>query len=127
MTELFTRHCSACAPGTPSLSPQQCAALASEVPEWQVVSPETSHAAAPPALRLQREYRFKSYLAGVEWVRTIAQIAEQEDHHPDLLIRYKRVRVELWTHTVKGLSENDFILAAKFDRAYQTFQPKNGS
>lgn len=122
MTELYARHCSPYAPGTPGLTPQECSALGSEVPEWRVVQPEISDAALPPVLRLQREYRFKSYLAGVEWVRTIAQVAEHEDHHPDILIRYKRVRVELWTHTVKGLSENDFILAAKFDRAYQALQ-----
>jgi 4a-hydroxytetrahydrobiopterin dehydratase len=122
MTELYTRHCSPCAPGSPSLSPQQCATFRAEVPEWQILSPESSHTAPAPAPRLQREYRFRSYLAGVEWVRTIAQLADQEDHHPDILLRYKRVRVELWTHTVRGLSENDFILAAKFDQAYQGAQ-----
>lgn len=66
---------------------------------------------------IQREYRFKDFKEVIAFFNRIAQIAEEENHHPDLKIGYNRVGVELSTHALKGLSENDFILAAKFDRA----------
>ena len=61
---------------------------------------------------------------GARWVPLIGEIADSEDHHPDLHLFFKKVVVELWTHTVNGLSENDFILAAKFDRAYDSYPGK---
>jgi len=61
---------------------------------------------------------------GARWVPLIGELADSEDHHPDLHLFYKKVVVELWTHTVNGLSENDFILAAKFDKAYESYSGK---
>jgi pterin-4a-carbinolamine dehydratase len=61
-------------------------------------------------------------MAGVRWFALLASIAEQEDHHPDAVVTWCRVKLTLWTHTVRGLSENDFILAAKLERAWREFK-----
>jgi 4a-hydroxytetrahydrobiopterin dehydratase len=76
--------------------------------------------------KIKREYRFKSYLDGVAWVQRAAEISDAEDHHPDIRILYRKVQVEFWTHTVNGLSENDYILAAKLDRDYDEFVAERG-
>jgi len=62
---------------------------------------------------IQKEFRFKSYLAGLDFAYSVGKIAELEDHHPDILIRWRRVRLILSTHAIKGLSQNDFVIAAK--------------
>lgn len=68
-------------------------------------------------LRLTRTVKFKGFMAGVELVNRIATIAEAESHHPDLLLTYGSVTIWLWTHAAGGLTENDFILAARLDQA----------
>jgi len=67
---------------------------------------------------IQREFRFKSYLAGLDFAYSLGRIAELENHHPDLFIGWRRVKVVLSTHAIKGLSQNDFIMAAKAELAY---------
>ncbi|SRR6266566_1302468 len=69
---------------------------------------------------IQKEFRFKSYLSGLEFAHSLGKIAEQEDHHPEMLVGWRRVRVTFSTHTIKGLSQNDFIMAAKAELAYRT-------
>lgn len=65
---------------------------------------------------IRKEYQFKNFKEVIAFFNQIAQVSEEENHHPDLKIGYNRVGVELSTHSIKGLSENDFILAAKFDQ-----------
>ncbi len=65
--------------------------------------------------QISKEYKFKDFLGAVNFVNKISEIAEEEGHHPDIHIFYNRVRLELSTHSIGGLSENDFILAAKID------------
>lgn len=65
--------------------------------------------------KIEKEYRFKNFVETMAFVNSIAQIAESEGHHPDLFISYNRLVVTLWTHALSGLTENDFILAAKID------------
>jgi 4a-hydroxytetrahydrobiopterin dehydratase len=72
---------------------------------------------------IEKEFRFKSYQEGLAFANEIGQIAEKEDHHPDILIKWRRVKLTLSTHSVKGLSENDFILAAKSELKYQESKP----
>lgn len=67
---------------------------------------------------IQKEFRFKSYLGGLDFAYSVGKIAELENHHPDLLIGWHRVRVVLTTHTIKGLSQNDFVMAAKSELEY---------
>jgi len=66
--------------------------------------------------QLVKAYRFPDFVQAVEFVNRITPVAEAEGHHPDLLVTWGRVRVQLWTHAARGLTENDFVLAAKFDR-----------
>ena len=68
---------------------------------------------------IEKEYRFTSYLEGLDFGYAVGKIAEEQDHHPDILVRWRRVKLTLSTHSVKGLSENDFILAARADLKYQ--------
>jgi 4a-hydroxytetrahydrobiopterin dehydratase len=67
---------------------------------------------------IQKEFRFKSYLAGLDFAYSLGKIAEQQNHHPDLFIGWRRVKVVLSTHAIKGLSQNDFVMAAKSELEY---------
>jgi 4a-hydroxytetrahydrobiopterin dehydratase len=71
---------------------------------------------------IQKEFRFKSYLEGLGFACSLGRIAEIENHHPDLLIGWRRVKVVLATHAIKGLSQNDFVMAAKSETEYQRAQ-----
>jgi 4a-hydroxytetrahydrobiopterin dehydratase len=64
---------------------------------------------------ITKEFAFKNFVAAMQFVNKVAEIAEGEGHHPDIHIHYNRVRFDIWTHAIDGLSENDFILAAKID------------
>ncbi|HEX2647217.1 MAG TPA: 4a-hydroxytetrahydrobiopterin dehydratase, partial [Candidatus Dormibacteraeota bacterium] len=79
------------------------------LPGWSVVQAEGHD-------ELTRTLKFKGFLAGVDLVGRIAEVAEAEGHHPDLHLTYGSLRVDLWTHAAGGLTENDFVLAAKIDR-----------
>jgi 4a-hydroxytetrahydrobiopterin dehydratase len=109
-TPLAERHCVACKPGTPALSRDASSGLLEDLPGWSVEEVD-GH------LELTRTYTFKGFLPGVELVNRFASVAETEGHHPDLLLTYGSLAVGLWTHAAGGLTENDFILAARLDRA----------
>jgi len=68
--------------------------------------------------RIEKEFRFKSYLAGLQFAYSVGRIAEEEDHHPDMLVGWRRVRLTFSTHSIKGLSQNDFIMAARSELEY---------
>jgi 4a-hydroxytetrahydrobiopterin dehydratase len=68
--------------------------------------------------RIVKEFKFRSYLDGLEFAYSLGKTAEEEDHHPDILIKWRRVKVTSTTHAIKGLSENDFIIAAKAEVIY---------
>jgi 4a-hydroxytetrahydrobiopterin dehydratase len=108
-TPLHERHCIACKPGSPHLSRPEIDRLLEHVEGWKVEEAE-GH------LRLAKVFKFKGFMPGVELVNKIAPIAEAEQHHPDLLVSWGAVTVWLSTHAAGGLTENDFILAAKLDR-----------
>ena len=107
-TELTGMRCKACEGGLPPLSAEQVRDFLKAVPDWQLTG---------DGRRIRREWRVKDFAAGLEFFRRVGEVAEAEDHHPDLhLSDYRNVTVEIWTHALGGLSENDFILAAKIDR-----------
>jgi len=108
-TPLAQLHCVACKPGTPPLPRQEIERLLPEVPEWHLDDEEGQ-------LRLARTVKFKGFMPGVELVDRIAPIAESEGHHPDLLLSYGSLTIWLTTHAAKGLTDNDFILAARLDK-----------
>ncbi|MGH7903637.1 MAG: 4a-hydroxytetrahydrobiopterin dehydratase [Candidatus Dormibacteraceae bacterium] len=103
---LAGRHCEACEKGTPPLSAERAAELRGQVPGWEIEG----------GTALVRSFRFKDFVAAVGFVNLIAPIAEEEGHHPDLQVGWGRVTVRLTTHAAGGLTDNDFILAAKIDR-----------
>ena len=109
-TPLAERHCVVCKPGTPQLPRDQADALLKQLDGWQI-----EEADGHP--RLTKTYRYKGFMPGVEMVNRMAALAEAEGHHPDLLLSYGALTVQLWTHAAGGLTENDFVLAARIDRA----------
>jgi 4a-hydroxytetrahydrobiopterin dehydratase len=108
-TPIHERHCVACKPGSSHLTRAEIEPLLAQVQGWTVEE-------ADGHLRLSKVYRFKGFMPGVELINKIAPIAEAEKHHPDVLLTWGSVTVWLWTHAAGGLTENDFILAAKLDR-----------
>lgn len=106
-TDLARKRCTSCEVGAKALTAEQVRELLGSVPEWKLSS---------DGKRIRREWRVLDFMTAMEFFQQIAQIAESEDHHPDLhLAGYRNVTIEIWTHAVGGLTENDFILAAKID------------
>lgn len=107
MTQLRDRKCVALPPGTPPLAPSDVRQLGTAIsPEWQVDAGRQV---------LTRDFKFDNFHATMAFVNAVAWIAHVEDHHPDLEVGYGHCRVTYSTHSVGGLSENDFICAAKID------------
>ncbi len=105
--ELTKKKCQPCEGGIEAVSPAVAAEQVAALPGWKLSS---------DCKLIRKEWRLKDFSAGIDFFQRVAGIANAEDHHPDLhLTRYRNVAIELTTHAIKGLSENDFILAAKID------------
>ena len=104
---LSEKRCVACEGGVPPLTLEAAKELLNQVPDWNL--DEGGHS-------IQREFKFDTFPLAIEFVGKVAKIAESEGHHPDIKIVYNKVRLTLTTHAIKGLSENDFILAAKINQ-----------
>lgn len=102
--ELRAKRCLPCEGGVPKLGPEAIAALRPQIPSWDVRDE-----------RLVRRFTFRDFRQAMGFVDRMAEVAEAEGHHPDFTVHYREVEVVIWTHAVGGLSENDFILAAKID------------
>ena len=106
--ELAGKHCAPCEGGVPPVSPEQVRRYLADMPHWKL---------STDGKRIRREWRVKDFATGLDFFNRLGRLAEEEDHHPDLhLTGYRNVAIELWTHAINGLSENDFILAAKIDK-----------
>lgn len=92
------------------MSPEEVKKYLSDVSGWSAVEDKKS-----ASWRIRREFKFEDFKEAMRFVNKAADVAESEGHHPDIHIFYNRVNIELWTHAVEGLSENDFILAAKIN------------
>src|SRR3569832_2438039 len=106
---LSHQQCTPCRGGIPPLSREQAEGLLQEIPEWSL---------ANEATRIQRTYKFKNFAEALAFVNRVGDIAEAQGHHPDIGLGWGYCTVTLYTHKIKGLHENDFIIAAKCDRAY---------
>jgi 4a-hydroxytetrahydrobiopterin dehydratase len=107
MPSLAKEHCEACTGATPSVTGAELDSLRAQLsPEWEV-----------DGVRLRRRIRFADFAAAFATATRVALIAEGEGHHPDMAVGWGRLEIELTTHAVKGLTRNDFILAAKVDAA----------
>ncbi len=114
MYELAQRECVPCRGGVPPLTAEQIAPLAAQLnAAWHVV--ERSNAKHGVVKILAREYRFSNFAQAMDASAQIGQLAEQQQHHPDLHVSWGRLGVELWTHKIGGLTESDFVFAAKCD------------
>ena len=107
MTDLAERRCIPCRGGAAPLTSEQIAPLLAQIDGWEVVG---NH-------HLQKTYRLPDFAQALALVNRIGAIAEEEDHHPDLVLAWGRVEAKIWTHKIDGLTESDFIFAAKCDRA----------
>lgn len=103
--KLSERKCVPCTSRTKPLTKARVAALRAEVPGWALTR----------SGRLHRTVRFEDFLSLIEFVNEMADLAEEQQHHPDFKVRWTRLDLEIYTHAVRGLTENDFILAAKID------------
>ena len=106
---LSTKHCIPCREGVPALKGEELEKLKSQVPGWQVVD---GH-------HLCKTFTFPDFRTALDFVNRTGEIAEAEGHHPDLLLSWGKVEVKIWTHKIDGLTESDFILAAKIEQTHQ--------
>lgn len=107
-TRLDEKTCVPCREGTPPLTTEEIAPLLAQLSGWYVEEEK----------KLVKSYPFKNFIQAMDFANRITPVAEAEGHHPDLYVRWGEVRVFLWTHTADGLTPNDFIMAAKIDRAH---------
>ena len=105
--KLHESRCKACAPGTPPLDSEAISSLLAQVPHWKV---------SANGVELSRLFTFASYEEGLAFVNAVAGLAVAEDHHPEIELGYKKVKLRFSTHSIGGLSQNDFICAAKVDQ-----------
>jgi 4a-hydroxytetrahydrobiopterin dehydratase len=106
MDDLANKTCVPCRGGTPPLEGEELEALARQVPGWNVVD---GH-------HLVREFRFKNFREALEFVNEVGELAEEQAHHPDVEFGWGRAVITIFTHKIDGLTESDFVLAAKIDR-----------
>ncbi len=102
---LAKRHCVPCRGGVPPLSQEQVDRLLLELDGWQ----------AEGAHHIFKEYSFPDFAKALEFVKRAGAVAEEQNHHPDISLGWGRARMEIYTHKIDGLTESDFILAAKID------------
>ncbi len=105
MSRLALKHCTPCREGTPPLTAEAATNLLTELEGWEIAD----------GPRLAKRWRFGDFAAALAFVNRIGAVADAEDHHPDISLGWGRVGVELWTHAAGGLTENDFIVAARID------------
>ncbi len=106
--ELIGKKCVPCEGGVPKLTPQEAQAYLATVPGWTLNEEAT---------QIARQWALPDFVSGIAFFSMVADVAEQEAHHPDLhLTGYRNVAIEIYTHAIGGLSENDFILAAKINQ-----------
>jgi 4a-hydroxytetrahydrobiopterin dehydratase len=107
MTTLAEKQCLPCQGVVPTLKGDQLATLARELShEWQVVKER----------QLEREYHFKDFREALNFTNRVGELAEAQGHHPDIYLAWGKVKLVIWTHKINGLTESDFVLAAKADR-----------
>ncbi len=114
MSELSEKKCIPCKGSEPPLSLEEVNANLQELDDWII---EENH-------HLEKNFKFKNFKEALLFTNIIGQIAESEGHHPDIFLSWGKVGVTLFTHKIEGLSQNDFILAAKIDLAKKKFNPE---
>lgn len=111
MTTLAQERCTACRRDSPSVTPEEVAALHPQTPEWELIDTDSIP-------KLDRLFRFSDFARALEFTNRVGELAEEEGHHPRLTTEWGRVRVAWWTHKIRNLHRNDFVMAAKTDEIY---------
>ena len=111
MEALREMSCVACRSDSPTVTGAEIAELQLQVPEWEIVQQEG-------IMKLSRVFRFDDFAKALAFTNALGELAEEEGHHPALLTEWGRTTVTWWTHKIKGLHRNDFVMAAKADELY---------
>ena len=106
MSELAERECVPCRGGVPPMKGEQSKEMSAQLPNWQVVNEH----------HLQRSHRFKDFRETLDFVNRVGELAEEQGHHPDICFGWGKADITIWTHKIDGLTESDFVLAAKIDK-----------
>jgi 4a-hydroxytetrahydrobiopterin dehydratase len=109
MSDLASQSCVPCKGGTPALKGPDLERISQQVPEWNVMNEH----------HIVRKFTFPDFRQALAFVNRVGELAEQQGHHPDILLAWGKAEITLWTHKIDGLSESDFIMAAKIDLLYQ--------
>ncbi len=109
MAELAQKECVPCKGGVPPLKGDQLVMLAQEVGDgWRVIGEH----------HLEREFKFQDFRAALDFTNRVGELAEQQNHHPDIYLAWGKVKLTLWTHKIDGLTESDFVFAAKVNKLF---------
>lgn len=106
MTELAAKTCVPCRGGVPPLEGEELKKLASQVSGWEVVNEH----------HIRKSFKFPDFVKALAFVNKVGNLAEEQGHHPDINLTWGRADITLWTHKIDGLTESDFIMAAKIDQ-----------
>ena len=105
---LSEQKCVPCKGGVPPLTPDEIKPLLTQLDNWQISD----------GIQLQKSFKFANFVDAMNFANAITPVAEEQGHHPDLLVRWGEVKVILWTHSVDGLTNSDFYMAAKMDDVF---------
>jgi 4a-hydroxytetrahydrobiopterin dehydratase len=114
VSSLKEKHCVPCEVGTQPFDLETIQGLLPMVPKWKLDD---------ELKKIVRSFRFKDFVESMRFINRVADLAEEEGHHPDIFVSYNYVKIYLTTHNIGGLSENDFIMAAKIDEAFTIIVP----
>jgi 4a-hydroxytetrahydrobiopterin dehydratase len=106
MTDLAAKNCVPCRGGVPPLAGQELTKLSEQLPDWKVID---GH-------HITKVFKFPDFRQALAFVNKVGAVAEEQGHHPDILLSWGKAEITTWTHSINGLTESDFILAAKIDR-----------
>lgn len=112
--DLASKKCVPCEGSEKPFSRAQAEDYLKQISDWELVDEDS--------LKIRKRFKFGKYMQGMEFINKVAKIAEEEGHHPNMLIGWRQVTINLSTHAIGGLSENDFILAAKIDKLQQEYE-----
>jgi 4a-hydroxytetrahydrobiopterin dehydratase len=111
MRELLNQTCVPCRGGEPTLTDAEIAELAPQTPDWMIIERDGER-------RLERVFRFKDFASALAFANAVGGAAEEQGHHPALLVEWGKLTATWWTHAIGGLHRNDFIMAARTDALY---------
>ncbi len=114
MSDLADKTCVPCKGGVPRLKGEALRTLAKQVPHWRVVDEH----------HLECTFKFKDFREALAFTNRIGAVAEEQGHHPDICLSWGRVGIKIWTHKIDGLTESDFVMAAKLSRLGEGFEPQ---